>query len=65
MPAQDPYCSMPPGQMLSVSWDLGHPTHHWNSAESVLITSHDEEEDGSVEFYIPSCLAHWHTHRPR
>eukprot|EP00975_Prorocentrum_lima_P023151 4872191-Prorocentrum_lima.AAC.1 len=37
----------------------------WDKDMSCLITSHDGEDMGEVEFYLPPIMAHWHSSSPQ
>eukprot|EP00975_Prorocentrum_lima_P008866 1890156-Prorocentrum_lima.AAC.1 len=56
------YCSSPQ-QILSALWELERPTHRWSFAVSAHVTLHDNE-DVSVDFYLPSYMALWHPKCP-
>eukprot|EP00975_Prorocentrum_lima_P018901 3982012-Prorocentrum_lima.AAC.1 len=46
-------------------YNLEHPMHIWDGTQQCYVTSHDEETNGEVEFYLPPQLAHWFDKCPK
>eukprot|EP00975_Prorocentrum_lima_P061705 12881411-Prorocentrum_lima.AAC.1 len=51
--------------MVSTFYNLEHPMCVWDHVQQCFVTSHDEETECEVDFYLPPYVAHWFDNCPR